>query len=333
MKHETKWNASKFTEAAMQSDSVAAFGEKLSLGGGETRRFAELGGTVETSIPEEWEQGSSAQTGDGPAFAADGFSKNEIEEAAGKRASSGRLFHGLVDAEAPRGIDKERVRHPVLHRESLEIDDSVRVELPEAGKTGQREKRGCDSSLEAVSVAPYKKTLNGSARIWSSSMKADFCWFQALQEHGRPGDIHPRLMSLENGARFLPYPQSVFPRKENDWLSISNFILIKTSAPDNLSTFSDISCGIFKNRYSFCGTEAGCINQNWFNNSWIVIRESTRTASRVMPRNSIPMNLSGRNLKKQRTTAFPITYCNSGNCSTIHCENYGVPRDCCGLAS
>lgn len=333
MKHETKWNASKFTEAAMQGDRVAAFWEELSLGGRETRRFPEFCGTMESDIPEKGKNRSSAQTSPGSAVMANGFSKEEVAEVAGKRVPFSRLSHRLMDAEPYRRSDKERVRHPVLHWESLEIDDSVRVELPEAGKESQREKRGCDSPLETVSVAPYKKTLNGLEHIWSSSMKADLCWFRALQEPGRPKDRHLLCGLQEVGAKFLPSPQSVFLQKETDWHSTSNFIAIKTSGPNNWSVFSNISCNIFKNRYSFYGTEAGGTNQNWFNNLWTAIPEYTHTSSRVMPRNLIPMNLCGHNLKKQRTTACPIIYGNSENYSTNRYESYGVPRNCCGLAS
>lgn len=220
-----------------------------------------------------------------------------------------------------------------MYQQSLEVNGCVRVELPETGKESEGEKRNCHSLLDTVPVAPYKKKLKKSGLTWFFSMKVDSCWCQVLQKPGHPRGKLPLCKLQETGARFLLSPQSVFLQKENDWRFTLNFISIKTSVPDNWLIFSNISCDILKNRYFFCGTEAGCINRNLFNASWIVIPEFTHTTFQVTPRNSIPMNLSGHNLKKPLPMVFPITYRNSKNCSTNHCESYSVLRNYCGLVS
>lgn len=333
MKHETLWNTSNLTEAAPESDRLTPCGEKLSFSGSKDWRFIEFCGEMESSLSAEGEKRTSAQTRTGSAFMADGFSKEEVAEIAGKRAAGSWLSHRPLDIKAYWRNNRETFWHPLLYRQSLEVNDCVPVELPETGKESEGEKRNRHSFLDTLSVAPYKKKLKKSGLTWSSSMKVDFCWYQLLQKPGHQKGRLPLCKLQETGARFLPSPQSVFLQKENDWRFTSNFISIKTSVPDNWLISSDISCDILKNRYSFFGTEAGCINQNLFNASWIVIPEFTRTTSRVTPRNSIPMNLSGHNLKKPLPMVFPITYCNLKDCSTNHCESYSVLRNYCGLVS
>lgn len=179
-------------------------------------------------------------------------------------------------------------------------------------------------------MAPYKKKPKDLAPIWSSSMKAAFCWSRALPEPGPPAGKRRYCVARAAGPRFLRFPASVSLPKENGLRFMPSFIATKTSGPLKWSGFSSNCSNICGDMWSFFGMEAGPIRGLWLKSSLKNIRSFILNGFPVTPLNLTPMNLSGtflsdlwRTGRRKMFTSLSAFYIrNSCAC--------GVPENCFG---
>src|SRR6266571_4296621 len=115
-----------------------------------------------------------------------------------------RLLHRPVDHAPGCGVDPEEARRRLPPQSPLAAAAGLGLELPEAGNPGPGAERRGHRSLEAVSLAPYKKTPQGMAPIWRSSMRAASCWRRPWSAPGRPADRPRCCAAPDTGPRSRP---------------------------------------------------------------------------------------------------------------------------------
>jgi hypothetical protein len=210
-----------------------------------------------------------------------------------------------VDTPTYRQSDRERILDTVFTCQLLETDDRFGLELSKTRKACQRKGRGSHRSLEAMGVAPYKKTLKFTMLIWSFWTKADFSWYLLLCEPGQRREKLPSSVWRVRGTRYQPFPLSVFPQNKNACLCISNSMPTKIYGLNRWWGFFVICCGTYTERYSCSGIEAALTRRVWLSNFWESTLASIVTSFQRMPQNSIPMNWYGRNSNGHWVTASP----------------------------
>jgi hypothetical protein len=214
-----------------------------------------------------------------------------------------RLPNRSVDTPPYRQSDRKRILDTVFTCQLLETDDRFGLELSETRKACQRKGRGSHRSLEAMGVAPYKKTLKFTMRIWSFWTKADFSWYLLLCAHGRRREELPSSLWRVRGTRYQPFPLSVFPQNKNAFLCISNSTPTKTYGLNRLRGFFAICCDTYTERSSCSGIEAAPTGRVWLNSFWKSTLAFIVTSFQRMHQNSIPMNWYGRNSNERWATA------------------------------
>jgi hypothetical protein len=108
-----------------------------------------------------------------------------------------RLPDRPLDIEEDRTADPQILSHPVSSQPCLAVAFRDRVELPETRAPGFAKGRRRDRLLEALPVAPYKKTPKGLGPIWSFSMSPAFCSFPTSPV---PGESIPILVEISEAA-------------------------------------------------------------------------------------------------------------------------------------
>jgi hypothetical protein len=153
-------------------------------------------------------------------------------------------------------------------------------------------------------MVAYKKTLKNVASHWYSLMRAGFRLCRPFAGHGHPVVKPLCCDAREAGVRFRQFPPSAYRRKEKGWRSISGFIWIKIFVLEMLCNFCAICVGICAGVLSWCGIAVPFIGQKQSVSSWPNIPASEHFGFPGTLRNSIRMNLSGRNLNERWLTAY-----------------------------
>ena len=294
--------------------------------------FSKLRGALAASLPEEGSDGLKAQAAYGAAPASLRGAEESLGAHLGERVLGSRLLDGSLDLETYRSNRPQELSGALLDWQSLESDERLGLELPEAAEEGQRTPGRSDSLLEASSLAVYKKRPRGLEPAWSSWMRADFRSSPTSKEPGRSKEKRQRSLSLDAGPKSRPSPPSRSRPRENALDSTHAFTPTKTFGRDKL----DNSFGTFgvtsKARLSSSGTEALSTGPSSSSNSLEAVLESRPFTSRDMRLNLTPMNLSGQTSSEAWQTAFPETLSIFDNSLTGRLEDFGIPRDSYGRA-
>ena len=251
----------------------------------------------------------------------------------GRGSVAKRLFHRSLDRASRGRGDRKTFRPPVSPEPHVEAADRPGVELSEASEAGAGTQRGGDCPLEAVRVAPYKKRPHNLGPIWSSSMKADSCWFPTLPGPGRPGGRRPSCALLDVGPRSLPSRRSAFLQSESGWFCMRGSIPARTSDLPKWPTSSGTSCDTSPGPWSCCGTVGASTVPTASKNCWIVTRVCIPILSPATPLNSTRMSSSGHSLSEPSPTVFPRIWATSSNSSNRPSNDCADPSGSCGLAS
>jgi hypothetical protein len=121
-------------------------------------------------------------------------------------------------------------------------------------------------------MAPYKKKPKNLVPIWSSSMKAVFCWSRALPEPGLHAGRRRFCAVPAAGPRSRLFPASVSLPKESGLRFMPSFIVTKTSNPHKWCGFLLSCSNICGAMLFFSGMGAGATKGQWSESFFINIR-------------------------------------------------------------
>ena len=197
--------------------------------------------------------------------------------------------------------DRPTVRRSISSQPRVETPRRLGVELSKARAANFTKRRGRDCSLEAVPLAPYKKTPTDVGAIWSSLMSRAFCSFRPLRGPG-PRKGRPLFFTtFTNRIVFRPSMLWPYRRNGNVWPCTFNFepgIL-----PAWISKlFSNICFAIFGVPLFYYGIGEPFIDGKRLSNISLNIPASKRSIFLPMPQNSIHQNMFGT----KRTVCSPI---------------------------
>lgn len=303
MGYETIWNTPSIRATEASGNPLARNRQQLSFCSRSSTLLLKFRRPLAAVVSERGKEWIAFHTQHGTTTIAVCEAKGETTADFASRTTCCRLPDRSVDTPTHRQSDRERIWSTVFTCQLLETDDSFGLELSETRKACQRKERGSHPSLETVGVAPYKKTLKFTMRIWSFWTKADFSWYLQLCE---PGQRRDKLLSYEwraYGTRYQPFLLSVFPQNKNAWLCIYNSTPTKTYGLNRWWGSCVICCDTFTERSSCSGIEAVLTRHVWSSGSWKSTLASIVTSFQRMPQNSIPMNWCGRNSKERWETA------------------------------
>lgn len=181
-------------------------------------------------------------------------------------------------------------------------------------------------------MASYKKKPKDLAPIWSSSMKAGFCWCRALPGPGRHAGRRRFCAVPAAGLRFRRFPASALPPKGSGLRFMPSFTATKTSNPrgwcGSLPNCSNICGGM----WSFFGMEAGATKEPWLGSFLKNIRSFILNGFPDTRPNLTLMSSSGACLKELwRTGRLKMSTSLSVFCTRNFCGCV-VPRNCFGPA-
>jgi len=333
MIHEqTTRNRTAVGETAPTSDPTAEARKEFVGSGARVERVGEFGAPMVSSVPKGRSPRTLAPTHAGPTAPAIRTSEGETRESASERASGRRVQDGSLDLAAGVRGDRKIFRGFVSSLSCLETPDRFGVELPEAGAPRPATERRGDRALEAVPLAPYKKTPKRLAPIWCFSMRAVFFSFPTLPAPGGREEKH--LLSDICTSRIGSPPSARWrcPRKGSAWPFTCGV------APGTLTgwtsgIFSNTCCGIFEDLWFSCGIVAPSTgarrSRNSFGNAHVFMWNS----SLPMRRNSTRRNSYGARRTRRWPTLRRRTWTNSKGCSEAPFAEYGIPRSSFGPAS
>jgi hypothetical protein len=186
MAHATSWTPQATGEAP--SPRCSAVGVRPDpLGGRPSGRGGrEFCVSLVAGVPAKGGAGAGGQTCSGTSGPTVHRTETPTREAAGPRLAARRLPDRPLDVATGGRPDPPAVRRAVSSGACLEGADRVGLELPEAGASRRRARRGGHRPLDAGGLAPDKKTPRDVAPISSSSMRAGFCSSPTSAGRGRP---------------------------------------------------------------------------------------------------------------------------------------------------
>ena len=228
--------------------------------------------------------------------------------------------------------DRPAVRRSISPQPRVETPSKPGVELSEARAASLTKKRGRDCSLEAVPLAPYKKTPTDVGPIWSSLMNRAFCSFRTLLGLGLRKGRRPFFTIFTNKIVFRPSMLWPYRRNGNVWPSTFNFGLGISRAW--ISTlFSNICFAIFEVPLFYYGTEEPFIGGKRLTNLFLSISASRWNISLRMRRNLIHQNMFGTKRTVRSPIVRPRTWPSSRDSSEIQPEGPENPRSSFGHVS
>jgi len=294
--------------------------------------FSEFSVPVASGLPGERGSGITAPTDARPSSQADQSSKKPSCPGAIKRPSGGGVSDRFMDLKPGSQSDPPTVRRSISSQPCVETPRRPWVELSEAGATSSTKRRGRDRSLEAVPLAPYKKTPTDVGPIWSSLMNRAFCSFRTLRGPGPRKGRPPFFTTFTSRIVFRPSMLWPYRRNGNVWLCTFNFELgILRAWISALS--SNIWFAIFEVPLFCYGTEAPFIGGKRLKNTFLNIPASRRSISLLMRRNSIRQNMFGTKRTVRSPMVLPRTWQSSRGSSEIQPGESETPRSFFGHVS
>ena len=229
-------------------------------------------------------------------------------------------------------VNRRAPRRSISSQPCLEAAERLGVELPNTGAPGIAARRGSNRPVETLSVVPYKKTTNGWALIWYSSMNPAFCSSPTSPGHG-----HPRVIPLcsiisisSTGSR--PLVLWLCPRKEGVWPSTSPFVPAILPAW-TLADFSGTSSTICGNLSFCCGTvePSKCAKKS--HSTSRTIPDSRWSFSPPVHQSSIRLSTYGIRPIVASSMLHRKTLQSFTECSTIQRGGYADPKSFSGRVS
>lgn len=330
--HETIWNPKAARKAAPARHRAA--GRKAYLVGGskESWLFSKLSLSLARDVPKRWRWSHEIQVGARSSAQTNVQSETGLNQDFIERCSCLRLSHRSMDHQTCCRGDRKALRRGVSLQPSLAISDSSGMELPKARKASQGARRSSHTALEALRVAPYKKTRIGLAPTWSFLMKVAFCWFPALSAHGHREVRHHTFRWWGTGRKSRPFLLLPFLPRESALLFMRGSTPVKTSVLQKLRDFFAIFSGTSEVISSSCGTVALFTVPVLLKGSSNVILGLKRFSFQGMPLNSTRMNLCGLSLKEPLLTLFLRTWFILKEFSCRHCAGCAIHSVYCGHA-
>ncbi len=330
--HETPWNPRAAGKAAPACHPFVQSGQKPASHSTGFECFCEFSVPVASGLPGERGSRIKAPTDARASSQANQRSKKPACADALKRASGCRVSDRFMDLEPGSQSDRPTVRRSISSQPRVETPRKLGVELSEAGATSFAKRRGRDRSLEAVPLAPYKKTPTDVGPIWSSWMNRAFCSFRTLRGLGRRKGRRPFFTTFTNKIVFRPSMRWPYRRNGNVWPSISNFELGISRAWIS-ALFSNICFVIFEVPLFYYGTAEPFIGGKRLRNISLNIPASRRSISPPMRQNLILQSMFGI----KRTVCSPIvrprTWQSSRGSSGIQPGESENPRSSFGRVS
>ena len=330
--HETPWNPRAAGKAASAGHSFVQSGQKPASHSTGFECFCEFSVPVASGLPRERGSRIKAPTDARPSSQADQRSKNPSCPGALKWPSGCRVSDRFMDLKPGSQSDRPTVRRSISSQPRVEAPRTLGVELSEARATSFTKRRGRDRSLEAVPLAPYKKTPTDVGPIWSSLMNRAFCSFRPLRGPGPRKGRRPFFTTFTNRIVFRPSMLWPYRRNGNVWPCTFNFELGILRAWI-FTLFSNICFAIFEAPLFYYGTKEPFIGGKRLNNISLNIPASKRSISLPTRRNSIRQNMFGI----KRTVCSPIvrprTWQSSRDSSEIQPGESENPRSSFGHVS
>jgi len=263
---------------------------------------------------------------------ADPRSKKAACPGAFKWPSGCRVSDRFMDLNPGSESDRPTVRSSISSEPRVEAPREPGMELPEARAASFTEKRRRDRALEAVSLAPYKKTPTDVGPIWSSSMNRASCSFRTLLAPGPRRDKRPSFTTFTNKVVFRPSMRWPYRRNGGVWLSTFSFGLGISRAWISVH-FSSICFAIFEAPWFYYGTVEPSIGEKRLNNISVSVLASRKNTSLPMRRNLIRQNMFGTKRTVHSPMVRPRTWQSSRSSSAIQPGGSENPRSSFGLVS
>ena len=329
--YETLWKPKAIGEAPPARHRIAKKEKKSAGSVPEDRMFCKFCFPLVGRISEEGSKSPKTETGAWEATEIEPASKADFDTDSSGRSDELRIFNRPLDSAPGDRSDRRPFWNFISSEPSVEILAGAGVELSEARETGTGTERSSNPTLEALQMAPYKKTPKGLVPIWYFLTKAGSSWFLMLSEHGRPLEKHLYCNVLTIGRRYRPFRLSVFLQNENVSLFMPGFIPIRTLNPPKLPSFSVTCSSTSVAMWYYSGTAVVHTKESWSENLSISIPVCIVTGSLDTLQNSTQMNSSGICLNVNCPTAFPETCGTLNNFCILHSRECSNLRNYCGL--
>jgi hypothetical protein len=304
--HETIWKPQAVGEAPPTCHPTVTRGQKSFSRSGRSRLFRKFCSSMARRLSEKWCGGIGSQTCPWSSLQTLFSAEKEAGGVAFKGASSFGVCHRSLDHPPGKGGDSETIWGNLSSQSSVAILDRIGMELPKADAEGQREGRSCHPSLEAVSLASYKKSLNGWVPIWFFWMKVAVCLLPISAEPGLP-EVRPRSCgSVTKGIKSRLFPLLQLAPNGDTWDSTGGFTLATLKAIKWRFSLNSC-CVMFQHLLCSCGTAAGPTRVVRSSVSWILIPDFILKSFRHMLLSLIPMSSSGRISNGKQLTLHLMT--------------------------
>ena len=330
--HETPWNPRAAGKAASAGHPFVQSGEEPASHSTRFECFCKFRVPVALGLPRErdWRIEAPADTRTSPQT--DPRSEKAACPDAFKWTSGRRVSDRFMDLKPGSESDRPTVRRSISSEPRVEAPREYGMELSEARAASFTEKRRRDRALEAVSLAPYKKTPTDVGPIWSSSMNRASCSFRTLLVPGLRRDKHLFFTTFTNKIVFRLSMRWPYRRKGGVWLSTFNFGLGISRAWISMH-FSSICSAIFEAPFFYYGTVEPSIGGKRLNNISVSALGSRKNTSLPMRRNLIRQNMFGTKRIVHSPMVRPRTWQSSRISSGIQLGGSENPRSSFGLVS
>jgi hypothetical protein len=330
--HETPWKPRAVGKAAPAGRPFVQSGQESAGHSTRFECFCEFRVPVASGLPRERGSRTEAPADARTSSQADPRSKKTACPGAFKWPSGGRISDRLMDLKPGSQSDRPTVRRSISSQPRVEAPRKLGVELSEARTASFTEKRRRDRSLEAVSLAPYKKTPTDVGPIWSSWMNRASCSFRTLLGLGLRRDRRLFFTTFTNKIVFRPSMRWPYRRNGGVWPSTFNFGLGISRAW--ISTlFSSICFAIFEAPLFYYGTVEPSIGGKRLNNISVSALASRWNTSLPMRRNLIRQNMFGTKRTVRSPMVRPRVWLSSRDSSGIQLGGSENPRSSFGHAS
>ena len=330
--HETPWEPRTTGKAAPASCPFVQDGQEPASHSTRFECFCKFSVPLVSGLPRE--RGSRTQTPADPRTSrqADPRSKTAACPGSFKWPSGCRVSDRFMDLKPGSESDRSTVRRSISPEPRVEAPREPGVELSETRTAGFTEKRRRDRALEAVSLAPYKKTPTDVGPIWSSSMNRASCSFRTLLVPGPRRGKRPFSTTVTNKIVFRPSMRSPYRRNGGVWLCTFNFGLGISRAWISMH-FSSICFAIFEAPLFYYGTVEPSIGAKRLNNISVSALASRKNTFLPMRRNLIHQNMFGTKRIVHSPMVRPRTWQSSRGSSGIQPGGSENPRSSFGRVS
>jgi hypothetical protein len=258
------------------------------------------------------------------------------EKKTGSDSSKGtiglRLSDRPLDFKAHRRTNKKTVWHTLSSQSRLESLGRDGMELPEAGTPRAPKERRRNRSLEALSVAAYKKRPKSLAPTSYSWMKAAFCLFPILPVRGPQKDKRLSFATSIDKTGFLPSARFRYRllRGVSPCISV---VVRRTLRVWTYAPFLKSLPDILKDRWFCSGIVGLSTGAQKSRNGFLDIQGFIRNSFRLMRLNLTLLSMYGTKRTVLSPTAFRKTCGNLKGYSKDPLPESVAPRSSFGLVS